>query len=359
MTILSRQFLASYLSFYVGILFASTLVVIVIEMMLNFDDALEFQQGARGVAIYLFLRLPSYYLPYLIPITSFAAAFLCLGLPARALEIVALKAGGISPRRVCLPVLVAAALISAGSLVLNETIVRDTANEFNRRENKIGMGNLYQSRDGFWYHRGKVFYNVEEADPASRTLRGIRVYERNDEGRLIRSIEAESAQVADDHRWLLHDVTIRSFGPDPAAAPEIRHEAEWVLDMASEQELALLSADAATLSLVRLRDYIDAAARAGRNPNRYRALFHARLADPISVLVFALLAIPVGLAVERSRSLATAAIQGIAVVAVFYTLMTSGALIASGGVASATFAPWVVLGVFGAYGVWRFARIPA
>jgi hypothetical protein len=47
------------------------------------------------------------------------------------------------------------------------------------------------------------------------------------------------------------------------------------------------------------------------------------------------------------------------VVAVFYTLMTSGALIASGGVASMVFAPWVVLGVFGAYGVWRFARIPA
>ena len=129
--------------------------------------------------------------------------------------------------------------------------------------------------------------------------------------------------------------------------------------MASEQELALLNADAANLSLLRLRDYIDAAARAGRNPNRYRALFHARLADPMSVLVFALLAIPVGLAVERSRSLATAAIQGIAVVAVFYTLMTSATLLASGGVASLVLAPWVVLGVFGAFGAWRFARVPA
>jgi lipopolysaccharide export system permease protein len=355
--ILSRQFLASYLSLYAGILFASLLVVVVIEMMLNFDDALEFQQGAQGVAAYLFLRVPSYYLPYLIPVASFAAAFLCLGLPARAHEIVALKAGGIAPQRVCLPVLVAAATLSAASLLLNETIVRDTTSEFKRLEQRGGMDTLYQSRGGFWYQHGTSFFNVDGTDPETRTIYGIRVYRRDHEGRLTQTISAESATVDEAHRWLLRNATVRTFGPDPAAAPEVRREAESLLEMASERELALLNADAANLNLLRLAEYIDAAARDGRNPTRYRALFHSRLAEPFSVLVFALLAIPVGLAVERSRSLAAAAVQGIAILAVFYTLQTSGAIVASGGVAAAVLVPWLVLLAFGSYGAWRFARL--
>jgi lipopolysaccharide export system permease protein len=308
------------------------------------------------VAAYLFLRLPSYYLPYLVPVTSFAAAFLCLGLPARAREILALKAGGIAPQRVCVPVLAAAAALSAAALLLNETIVRDTSSEFNRRETRAETSNLFQARGGFWYQRGPLFFHVQEADRDNRNLFGVKVYERDANGRLIRSIEAATAHIGDDNRWHLREATVRRFAADPSAAPEVEHPPEMVLDMASQQDLSLLEADAESLSLLGLSEYIDAVVREGRNPVRYRALFHARLADPLSVLVFALLAAPLGLAVERTRSLAAAAVKGIALIAVFYTLQTSAVLFATGGVAAAVLGPWFVLGAFSLYGTWQYAR---
>ena len=89
MRILSRRFLASYLGFYAGILRASVLVIAIIEMRVNRERALEFQRGAQGVVTYLLLRLPSYYLPYLVPVTSFAAAFLAVGLAALAAGLLA------------------------------------------------------------------------------------------------------------------------------------------------------------------------------------------------------------------------------------------------------------------------------
>lgn len=359
MRILSRQFLASYLSLYVGILVASTLVVSVIEMMLNFDDALGFDEGGVGMLSYLFLRVPTYYLPYLIPVTSFAAALLCLGLPARAHEVVALKAGGIAPQRVCLPVLAAAVVISAGTLLLNETIVRDSWSEFNRRERSGEVGNLFQAHAEFWYERGGIFYNVMGADRASRTVFGVKVYERDTDGRLVRSIQADSAQIAEDHRWHLRNATIRTFGTDVAAAPNVVHEDSAILDMASERELALLGADASTLSLFRLREYIDAVLRDGRDPVRYQAMFHARLAEPLSVFIFALLALPVGLAVERSRSLAGAAVKGVVMLALYYALQTSSSIVATSGYAVAIHMPWAILSGFGAWGAWRLARVPA
>ena len=360
MRILSRHLLASYLGYYAAILVASLLVIAIIEMMVNLDRALEFQRGALGVATYLLLRLPSYYLPYLLPAASFAAAFLAIGVPARAQEIVAAKAGGIPPQRVALPVLLAAAALSLVALVLFETLVRDSGMAYQRTRAGDPNDTLFSNQGSFWYHRGRVLYNVREADRESRTLHGVRVYERDEAGRLRRAIHAESAHIASDHRWELHDATFRSFDPqDPGAAPKVEHREHALLDVASERELALLDADASTLPLPELRAYIAAMDRSGRDPTRYRALFHARLAEPVSVLLFALLAIPLGFAVERTRSLAVAGLQGVAWVAAFYGVQATTEVLGAGGVAAAIAAPWLVLTGFGGFGFYRLLRTPA
>ena len=137
MRILSRYFVFGYLRFYAGIIAVSMLVIAIIEMMVNFDDVIDYGEGIQaGLASYLFLRLPSYYLPFLIPVASFGAAFLCLGLPARSLEILATKASGISPRRLAAPDPRPrrCSCSPAVALWLNETLVRDTARRFDAAE---------------------------------------------------------------------------------------------------------------------------------------------------------------------------------------------------------------------------------
>jgi lipopolysaccharide export system permease protein len=358
--ILSRYFLASYLALYIAILFAANMIIAIVELMLNFDDVLKYREGIWGVATYMFLRLPSYYLPYLVPVASFGAAFLCLGLPARGQEMVAIKAGGISPHRVAVPVLAAAAALSLATLVVNETIVLDAVVEFHNLDRESDDAALFQSRGSFWYHKGNALYNVEGADRASRTLQGVNVYERDRHGRLVHSVQAESAQISADGRWHLQNATIRRFDPnDPAAAPATEHVAETVLTVGEQRGLALLNADASVLPLLRLREYIRALAREGRAATRYRALFHSRLAEPLTVLLFALLAIPIGLAVEQSRSLAVAALHGVAIVGIFYGVLTTTAIMAASGVAAAIPSPWILLALFGGYGAWRLARAPS
>jgi LPS export ABC transporter permease LptG len=358
--ILSRHLLASYLGFYAAILVAALLVIAIIEMMVNLDRALEFERGALGVATYLLLRLPSYYLPYLLPAASFAAAFLAIGLPARAQEMVAAKAGGIPPQRVAVPVLLAASALSLVALVLFETLVRDSGAAFERAREGDASATLFRNEGSFWYHHGRVLYNVREADRETRTLHDVRVYERDDAGRLRRAIHAETARIDPQQRWELQHATFRTFDTeDPSAAPRVERFDSALLDVASERELALLDADARTLPLPELAAYIAAMDRSGRDPTRYRALFHARLAEPASVLIFALLAVPLGFAVERTRSLAVAGLQGIAWVAAFYGVQATTAILGAGGVTAAVTAPWLVLGGFGGFGAWRLMRTPA
>ncbi len=119
MRILSRYFLASYVTLFVTILVFAMMSIVVIEMLVNFDEVFGQDEGARGALAYLFLRLPSFYVRDLIPVASFAAAFFCLGLPARRHEFTAIKAGGISPQRIAVPVLGAALLLSGVALIVN------------------------------------------------------------------------------------------------------------------------------------------------------------------------------------------------------------------------------------------------
>jgi len=332
--ILSRYFFASYLSLFVIVLLVSLAVIALIEMLVHFDDLVEHREEVGGVLAYLLIRVPSIYLRQLIPIASFTAAFLCFGLAARNQEIIALKSGGIPPQRVAVPVLMAAILLSGATLVVNETLLLGATREFTNLEHP-GQSVVFK-RGSFWYHRGDTFYNVREADRETRTLRGVK----------------------NDH-WLLRHARFRSFDPSsPAAAPVVEHLDETVLEMMGEEESALLDAGETTLSLFQLLEAIRLRARESRDDLRYRAALHARLADPVTVLVFALMAIPIGLSVERTRNIAVSALVGITLVAVFHSAWHVAALLPKSGFAVAAVGPWLVLTAFAGLGVLLFFRTP-
>jgi LPS export ABC transporter permease LptG len=355
--ILSRYFVLGYLTYYAAILTVGFLVIALVEMMVNFEHVIDFGEGLAGVLSYLFLRVPSYYLQFLLPVGSFGGAFLCFGLPARAREILAIKTSGIAPARVAAPVLATACLCSLVALVVNDTVVLGATR---RIEGSADGGELFQSRGAFWYQRGNTLFNVQAADRDSRTLQGVAIYERDSKGHLLRSVHADVAHIEADHRWRLQNARFREFvKSDPESAPHTKtREVAW-FEIGSGGELALLGADPRELPLPRLRAYIRALDGEGRDTRRYRALWHARLADPFSVLLFAVIGAPLGFSVERARSLTAAAIEGIAVLAGYYALQTSASVVGAGGFSAAVLAPWFVLAGFAAYGVWSFSRTPS
>jgi lipopolysaccharide export system permease protein len=352
--IISRLFLASYLRLFVTILLGSILAILVIEMLLKFDEIVE-SRTAAGVVQYFLLRIPTEYLRDTIPVASFAAAFLCVGGPARAREILALKAGGVAPRRVMAPVLLASLLLSLVAFAVNETFVLSaerSEDRLTRPDDEIAF-----RRGSFWYHRGNLVYNIRDADGDTRTLHGVRVFRLNDDGRLVESLHAPHVAVEDDG-WVLTDATRRSFDPDhPEAPPRTERVSGEVLDLGGVRDLALLGAGIERLSIGELREYIEMRAADGRDAVAARGRLNRRLADPLSVALFAWLALPLGFAVERTRSLAVSGLIGIAWICVYYTLRTTASMLASSGVTPAALAPWLLLASFGALGAWRLSRI--
>jgi len=354
--IISRYFLTSYLKYFSVILFAATVVITMIEIMLHFESILDHRNGPLGLATYLVLRIPSHYFRDLIPVACFAATFCCIGLPARAHEVTAIKSGGISPPSTVIPLLCAAVALSALTLVFNESLVLRVARAWSREQNPGGEITFRQG--SFWYQRGNAIYSVQEANRGAQVLHGVSVYELSPRGRILQILDAEQVEVEDDHHWRFLETTSRSFDPDhPARPPRIEQNAVLDRDVDTESDLMMVEASARTLSLPKLKAYVDAQVRAGRNATRYRALYHSRLSAPLAVFVFALLAVPLGFGVGRSRSLAASALVGIILLATYYTARTAAEMLAEKGFAWAVFGPWLLVAVYGAYGVWQFREI--
>ena len=357
MRILSRHFLASYLKLFAIIFCAATVAITAIEIMLNFESVLEHRTGRMGFATYPLLRIPSYYFRDLLPLASFAAVVCCIGLPARLHEITAIKSGGISPPKTVIPMLCAAAALSGFTLLLNETVVLAASRAWAIEKHP---GETVAFRHGsFWYRRGDAIYSVQEADREARALHRVSVYELSPRGRLLRLVSAERVEVTNDQRWRFFDTTSLTFDPDrPAQPPRIERFPEWNRDVAAGSDLILLEASAQTLSLPKLAAYIDAQQRAGRNVSRYSALYHARLSGPLTVFLFALLALPLALVVGRSRGLAASTLSGVVILSIYYTARTAAEIAAGRGVAWAAAGSWVILAIFTGYGVWQLRRVP-
>jgi lipopolysaccharide export system permease protein len=353
--IISRHFLASYLRLFCIVLLGSLATIVIIEMLLKFDDVVE-SGSATGIAAYFLLRIPSEYLRDTIPVASFVAAFLCIGGPARAREIVALKAGGISPRRLALPVMLASLVLSLAALAVNETLVLATERSVARRD-RAEDGVAFR-QGSFWYHRGDVVYNIQDADGDAHTLHGVSVFRLNPAGRLLESLHADQVSVEQD-AWQVHGALRRSFDPaHPEDPPRAERVSGALVDLGGARDLALLDAGIEQLSIPELREYIRLRAADGRDPVAARGRLHRRIADPLSVSLFAWLALPIGFGVERTRSLAVSGLAAIAWAGVFYTLRTGASMLAVSGVAAAALAPWALFALFAVLGAWRFSRVP-
>jgi lipopolysaccharide export LptBFGC system permease protein LptF len=241
--------------------------------------------------------------------------------------------------------------IAAVALVLNEGLsVRASAALRQRGEPTSGIS----LRSGtIWYHTGRFVYNIGRTEVDSDTLLEVRVFERDASGRLVRLIQAERAEQLAPQRWRFEGVAVRRFDPARPDAPPVVELAERMeLELAEARSPSLLRAEIAALPLRELVRH----ARQGGDP-RLVATLHQRLTGPLLVVLFVLLAVPLGLSAERTRTLALPALQGVVLLFLFLLAREYAPSFAlHRGPVPAMLAPWLVLGLFGLWGGWRLAR---
>lgn len=278
----------------------------------------------------LIFMLPSF-LAHTLPMALLVAVLLVTGRLAGDLEVVALKASGVSPFRLFRPFFVVACLVTVATALLtlwlnplaNRTFQRHLIKTLHTRATTGIKERVFNTTFGQY-----VIY-VDEISVSQVALRGLLVSDERDP-KLSRIITAREGRLFSDPESdritlrLLDGVVNESDSKD---ASRYRYTTFGLYDMTLSVNAPFKGAPRVEkpekyLSLRRLLAAGGALRREGQNAAPYEVEIHKRFALPLAALVFTLVGFPLGIRAHRGgRAVALGGSLGI--IAAYYLLLTS------------------------------------
>lgn len=242
------------------------------------------------------------------PTAAVIGALMALGQLASTSELTALRAAGLSRRRISLAVAGALSLLLALMVVNGETLgpwgqrKADALKASGKSQDMI----VAQFSGGVWAREGDAILNArggdEKDDGSTRwiELRDVRLFEFEPDGRLRSLARARIAEHREG-QWLLHDVVRTTFADRRVTRSTVPRET-W----ASRLDATALSAGTDKpryLAATDLRGAIDYRHRNGLDAGEFEEIYWGRWFYPVNALALVLAAVPFAFGTLRSGGL--------------------------------------------------------
>jgi len=310
---------------YLGMILATFLVLVLVFTLFELlGDILRNQTPALIVAEYL-LNVAPYLLYNVAPLVMLLAVLVTFGTMTRTNEITAVKATGVSIYRIVTPVLVTAALLSAGLFFADQFYLPHTNKRQEALHNQIKgkPAQTYLRPDRKWiFGQHNDIYYYQFFDPDRDQFASVTIFQLDPASfSITRHIHAERAHWAQNlNRWVyeqgwersLRVAAIANYRPfDVATFPEFSETPAYF-----KKEVKQYT----EMNYEELGRYIRDLQQSGFDVVRLRVQLNQKLAYPLITLVMAMLAVPFSLSSGKKG-----AITGVAVavgIAVVYTVVS-------------------------------------
>jgi lipopolysaccharide export system permease protein len=262
----------------------------------------------------------------LFPTAAVIGTLMGLGQLAASSELTALRALGLSRRRLGLTVVLALSVLTALMIVNGETLSPwGTRRADSMKASAKSKDMIVAQSSGLWAREGNTFLNAqtgqERNDARTRwlELRNVRLYEFDDAGRLESIARAASAE----HHpggWLLHDVQRTYFDARAVTQTDVMEE-HWNSQL-DDTALAASITQPSYLPSSELRSGIDYRRRNGLDASEFEEDYWGRWFYPFNVLALCLAAMPFAFGSLRSGGLGKRLFIGIVFALGFWLLQT-------------------------------------
>ena len=212
MTVIARYLTSRYLVHLLLVLVALAALSLAFDLMEKGDQVLYAANGGlSALAQYAGLRTPDV-VAQMLPMACLLGGVVTMALLMRHAELVALWSSGISSLGIARALIPVAMVLGASQFLLDDLAVPKTAEALRA----WGVGDyrdtvFAEDNDAVWLMSGSNIVRVpREAGRAGR-LFGITIFERDEDGALLRQIDAERADPATEG-WTLYGVQILNAG---------------------------------------------------------------------------------------------------------------------------------------------------
>ena len=295
-------------------------------LMTELDDIGQGDYGFAEALLYILYTVPRRAYT-LFPTAAVIGTLMGLGQLATTSELTALRALGLSRRRLGLAVAMALTVLTALMVVNGETLAPWGQRSADALKASARSPDMIVARySGLWAREGNIFLNAgggeERRDKEGNTwleLKDLYLYEFDAAGRLESIAHAESAE----HRtggWLLHDVTRTWFEQKSVTRTEALEE-RWESRL-DDTALAASVIKPSGLTAAELRSGIDYRKRNGLDAADYEEPYWGRWFYTFNVLALCLAAVPFAFGTLRSGGMGRRLFVGIVFALGFWLVQT-------------------------------------
>jgi len=346
--------------------FFIALAGLVLFILLNIILSLSDLMVDRGVGMLTLLRLVILKVPSLlvvaIPMAGLFAVFLGLGRLAHDREIVAFESIGIPLRRLLLPLIIAAVLVSAADFAVYNFVVpaSERAYQTALRGVIFRHGAPRITANAFFKGPDNRFFYIRRYDEESRTLYGIQIYDTA--GTLFPQAGTRLTMVtAAEGRWTgtaweLGKGNVYGFDSDGLLVYSGGFEHLTIPLNEGVEEVLSRSRTPSEMGISELRERIAQGRENGQRVDEYIVESHLKFSLPLATVVFVLLGGAVSLAFGP-RSRAVGIVIGLVLVAVFQGVLWWTQTLGRRGAMDPALAAWIPDLIFGAIGLSLFLRV--
>ncbi|WP_340587284.1 LPS export ABC transporter permease LptG [Erythrobacter alti] len=329
----------------IAVLAMLVLVLLMLDLLGKTGDILAVEgNGDAEIWKYASLRLPqlaSRFLPYSVLL---ATIITLAGLNQNS-EVIAMKAAGLSAHQILAPLLLSGLVVSVISFGFNERVVT-RANATLSAWEGVDFAQVPDdpaTRSNVYFNDGRdVLMAASASGTAEDTVfTGVTFYERDDNGMIVRQINADSARFADPG-WELQNAS--AFSVARAQTQEIDELTIAQGVTLGQVELGRVNPDAETLP--QLSRSIAALQSSGRRTDELEAKWWHKISGPLSAMLMPLLGAVAGFGLARSGNLFVRAIFGMALGFAYFVVDNAALAMGSFGGYPPLLAAWAPFFLF-------------
>jgi lipopolysaccharide export system permease protein len=357
MSILARYLAREFTKNFLLALGACSVIYLIVELFERINAFLYNRATVPMMAAYFLNKIPSI-LFQVAPASVLLASLVTLGLMARHNEIMAMKAGGISLRRIALPILGVVAVIYFTLLGMSEFIVpwaNQNVHIFMDLiiDKKKPVAAFKQSQ--IWIHHPQAIYNIQLYRPERDVLEGITLYRFDPNFHLRERIDARSARWEKDH-WVFSGASVTHFPPD--GFPVRKQYAEIVLSLPeTPADFRIAEKNPDEMNFRELRDYVRKIEQDGYDASKYRCAKYATFSFPFISVLMAFLGIPIALRKERGGGITLAVAFGILISFAYWEVFSICLEFGKAGTLPPFLAAWLGNFIFALVGFYLFLSV--
>ena len=289
MKTLDRHIGSSFLRSFLLIVAILLVLFSFLELVSQLDDVGKGNFRVYDALVYIGLTMPRRMLD-LMPISTLLGSVIALGLLADHGELLAMQAGGMSTRRICWAVFATGTVLILLTGMLAEMVV-PPLDQLARKRRALAISGtgITLTKQGFWLRKGFTYIHV------GKTLSGgvvadLDVFETDKDGRLKIFTHAREANIRDDDRWVLSEITRKTFTDEGIRTQQI--PSLIVSSFLSSDQVEVLELPADSLSTADLYRYVDALRQSGQNADHYALALWRKLSVPLTTGAMVLLSLP-------------------------------------------------------------------